>query len=216
MANHDGDVTPVKLRNVLLWITTVMCRALYAVFTWQHGEKATESEAHYHDRSHTLKSDEAKWPKMTKMTLTSSFLKGIPMIWTKTDEATDSSASVVPMAMTMVKRCNRTEMLSIYVKSQITLFQHCYQCTICLLDMWTNYKPYITCSMSWLTYGPISAWNSLYAWLVNANVNLHELFKVLYWSLLMVIHSYAHYHHHTLLSPSHKTSYYRPPAKPLN
>ena len=35
-----------------------------------------------HHRSQTLKSDEAKWPKMTKMTLTSSFFRGVPMIWT--------------------------------------------------------------------------------------------------------------------------------------
>ena len=52
-----------------------------------------------HHRSQTLKSDEAKWPKMTKITPTSRFLRGIPMIWTKTDEATASSASVVATAM---------------------------------------------------------------------------------------------------------------------
>ena len=33
------------------------------------------------------------------MTLASSFLKGVPMIWTKTDEATASSASIVATAM---------------------------------------------------------------------------------------------------------------------
>ena len=54
-----------------------------------------------HHRSQTLKSDEAKWPKMTKMTLTSSFFRGVPMIWTKTDEATASSASIVATAMKM-------------------------------------------------------------------------------------------------------------------
>ena len=36
---------------------------------------------------------------MTKMTLTSKFLSGVPMIWTKTDEATASSASIVATAM---------------------------------------------------------------------------------------------------------------------
>ena len=37
---------------------------------------------------------------MTKMTLTSSFLRGVlPMTWTKSDEATASSASIVAAAM---------------------------------------------------------------------------------------------------------------------
>ena len=52
----------------------------------------------HHHRSQTVKSDEAKWPKMT---LTSSFLSCVPMIWTKTDEATASSASIVATAMHM-------------------------------------------------------------------------------------------------------------------
>ena len=33
------------------------------------------------------------------MTLTSSFFRDVPMIWTKTDEATASSASIVATAM---------------------------------------------------------------------------------------------------------------------
>ena len=36
---------------------------------------------------------------MTKMTLTSRFLRDVPMIWTKTDEATASSASIVATVM---------------------------------------------------------------------------------------------------------------------
>ena len=51
-----------------------------------------------HHCSQTLKSDEAKWPKMTKMTLTSSFLRDVPKIWTKTDEAI---VAIVAMAMTV-------------------------------------------------------------------------------------------------------------------
>ena len=40
---------------------------------------------------------------MTKTTPASSFLRGTPMIWTKTDEATASSASIVVTAMAIGK-----------------------------------------------------------------------------------------------------------------
>ena len=39
---------------------------------------------------------------MTKTTPASSFLRGTPMIWTKTDEATASSASIVATAMVKI------------------------------------------------------------------------------------------------------------------
>ena len=55
-----------------------------------------------HDRSQTLKSDEAKWSKQTKIILVGSFWGEIPMILRKSDEAMASSASVVATAMSGV------------------------------------------------------------------------------------------------------------------
>ena len=75
---------------------------------------------HLHDRSQTLKSDEAKYPKMTKITPASSFLRGIPMIWTKTDEAIASSASVVATAMTFRPHQNQGRINTMYVLFQQT------------------------------------------------------------------------------------------------
>ena len=85
-----------------------------------------------HYRSQTLKSDEAKWPKMTKMTLTSSFLKGVPMIWTKTDEATASSASIVATAM-VVEENDPKECLHMNSEWQIVTGETCK----CNVVTWT-------------------------------------------------------------------------------
>ena len=67
---------------------------------WNHNwGLALVVSTQYHDRSQTLKSDKAKWSKLTRITRMAPFWGEIPMILRKSDEAIASSASVVATAM---------------------------------------------------------------------------------------------------------------------
>ena len=75
MLTHRPTYTHKPLRKIKVTIDTQPTLCTLRPDVWSH------------DCSQTLKSDGAKWLKMIKMTMASSFLSGIPMIWTKTDEA---------------------------------------------------------------------------------------------------------------------------------